>query len=313
MAKNQIFKFISSVLAVLLLYITGVYVYGEYIWDKKNKENFTNFHYKIGFYGHGLTRFNDVDTLENIDLLFLGSSLSYREYDPRIFSKNYSKSFNLGSSSQSHIQTKMLLNRYLDKLSPKTVIYEVSPSILNIDGVESAFDVLSNDFNDWNSIKMACEINHMAVYNCLIFNFLKDIDGGKKSYKEKRVMGSNTYVDGGFVERVVTKIEAPKKQGKAWRDWQMRDDQLAALQHNVKLLVNTGCRVILVWNPMPNYRYKSFRNNSELDSIMISTGVEYHNLNSLPNIIDSLHFYDQTHLNQDGVEIMNKHLLELIK
>lgn len=81
-----------------------------------------NLNYRIGSYGHMFTRINEVKQLDsNVDILFLGSSHSYRGFDPRNFKDK--KTFNLGSSSQTPIQTKILLERYLDNINPKTVIY----------------------------------------------------------------------------------------------------------------------------------------------------------------------------------------------
>jgi len=78
-----------------------------------------------------------------VDILFLGSSHSYRGFNPQYFS-GY-KTFNLGSSAQTPIQTNLLLKRYLHQLNPKTIVYEVYPISLSIDGVESSSDIIAND------------------------------------------------------------------------------------------------------------------------------------------------------------------------
>ena len=119
----------------------------------------------LGPGGHLKTRIRDLATCSDVDVLFLGSSHAYRGFDPRIFMKYGIKSFNLGSSAQTPIQTEILLKRYLNSLKPKLVVYEVYPSTLSLDGVESALDLIANDRIDFPIIKMALDLNHAAVYN----------------------------------------------------------------------------------------------------------------------------------------------------
>ena len=62
--------------------------------------------------------------------------------------RNNLKTFNLGSSSQTPIQTKMLLDEHLDRLNPKLVVFEVYPVVFQLEGVESALDFIANtEFN----------------------------------------------------------------------------------------------------------------------------------------------------------------------
>ncbi|NHW60088.1 hypothetical protein HA378_33495, partial [Escherichia coli] len=80
------------------------------------------------------------------------SSHAYRGFDTRVFSKNGISSFNLGSSSQSPINTQVLLKQYLDRIKPKMIVYEVYAGTLSADGVESSLDMLSNNKIDVNAI-----------------------------------------------------------------------------------------------------------------------------------------------------------------
>src|SRR5690554_1099753 len=82
-----------------------------------------NFH--MGSYGHMHSRIKEVRETKQVDILFLGSSHAYRGFDTRLFEVEDWKVFNLGSSSQSHLQSQVLLQRYLPQLNPAVVIYEV--------------------------------------------------------------------------------------------------------------------------------------------------------------------------------------------
>jgi hypothetical protein len=120
-------KFLKSItifsLSTIGIYILLIIVWGEIAPDILKK----NMNYRIGSKGHMYSRIQELRETKNIDILFLGSSHSYRGFDTRIFSGNGYKSFNLGSSSQTHIQSNILLKRYIDQLIPKLVIYEVNP------------------------------------------------------------------------------------------------------------------------------------------------------------------------------------------
>ena len=68
-----------------------------------------NVNYKKGAPGYLYSRIKEIRTAKNTDLLFLGSSKAYRGFDPRIFEAAGYRSFNLGSSNQTPIQTYLLV------------------------------------------------------------------------------------------------------------------------------------------------------------------------------------------------------------
>lgn len=92
----------------------------------------------VGCYGHLYSRTQDIKEVHNPDILFLGSSHSYRGFDPRIFKQYGITSFNLGSSSQSPSNTNVLLKQYIKQINPKLVVYDVYAGTLQNDGVESS-------------------------------------------------------------------------------------------------------------------------------------------------------------------------------
>ena len=99
----------------------------------------------VGCYGHLYSRVKDAEKIKNPDILFIGSSHSYRGFDTRVFQKHGIKAFNLGSSSQTPINSKVLLKQYLDKINPKMVVIEAYAGTISADGVESSLDLLSNN------------------------------------------------------------------------------------------------------------------------------------------------------------------------
>ena len=66
---------------------------------------------------------SEIDTIKNVDIIFLGSSHAYRAFDPDIFQNHGFSSFNLGSSSQSPLNSYFLMKKYIQKCN--TVIMEL--------------------------------------------------------------------------------------------------------------------------------------------------------------------------------------------
>lgn len=269
-----------------------------------------NLKYRRGSYGHMYTRLNEVKQLDgHVDILFLGSSHSYRGFDPRNFKDK--KTFNLGSSSQAPIQTKILLKRYLSKINPKIVIYEVYPGTFVADGVESSLDLIANDNNDFESVKMAFELNNIDTYNTLIYAYFVNILNLNKKFVEPIIKDDDTYISGGFVEK---KIKYYKYENISKIDvWKLNKKQIEKFEENIALLEQKKIKIILVYAPITKALYNSFTNNIYIDSLMNSYGLPYYNFNQLMQLDDSLDFNDAHHLNQNGVNKFNSKLNAILK
>lgn len=302
-------KFISNslkfTLFAFIFYVSSLFVLGGRFVPSVFKPNLN---YRIGSFGHLFSRLNEVNTVGDVDILFLGSSHAYRGFDPRIFLEHGYKTFNLGSSSQTPIQTKVLLQRYLSVLNPETIIFEVYPVTLSLDGVESAVDLIANDKNDQLSLNMALEINNLKTYNTLIYGFTREVLGLNNTFTEPIIKGNDTYISGGFVEKELSfyRPEFFKEQAVL-----LNEHQLESFSEVVQMIKNQNIELILVYAPITRALYASYQNTHIFDSIM-SSYARYYNFNELITFDDSLHFYDSHHLNQNGVKLFNKALIEVL-
>jgi hypothetical protein len=118
-------NFFQFFLYAILFYIVAIILFGEYNLKELNK----NLNYRRGSYGHMFSRIQDINKADHLDVLVVGSSHAYRGFDPRIFNSQNINLFNLGSNIQTPVQTKFLLEKYLDRLKPSTVIFEVFPEV----------------------------------------------------------------------------------------------------------------------------------------------------------------------------------------
>lgn len=289
---------------VLGFYFIALCLAGDLLSPKITK----NLIYKYGAAGQSLNRFNEVKQVKNIDILFLGSSHTYRGFDNRIFKNHGFTSFNLGSSSQTPLQTNILLDRYLNQLNPQIVIYEVYPITFTLDGLESALDLVTNDQNDFSSWKMALTLNHIKLYNSLIYSTYRQITNKIKLTDVKSTIGNDQYISGGFVENTKGSFQ-PKTSKKTILKF--NQNQLDLFAENLKTIEKQGAEIILVQAPVTTDHIKSFTNYSQVDSL-INNYPNYYNFNQILQLTDSLHFFDAHHLNQKGVEIFNNKLIEVI-
>lgn len=310
--KQEIIRFSKNVfwfsIFALAFYILSICLVGDFVPSRFTK----NLIYKRGGAGHSLNRFEEVKSIENVDILFLGSSHTYRGFDNRLFhnaSANGFTSFNLGSSAQTPIQTEVLLNRYLNPLNPKIAIYEVYPISFTLDGIESAMDLISNDQNDFASLKMALKYSHIKIYNSLIYSSYRQFFSQKNKTQGEIIIGNDRYISGGFVEKIKSSFK-PKPFEEQSLIFQK--NQLNTFQKNIKMLEENGTKVYLVQAPITTDYYQSFSNKVEFDSLMNGLGI-YYDFNKMVELTDSLHFFDAHHLNQKGVEIFNEKLLEVIE
>lgn len=248
----------------------------------------------MGCYGHTFTRMKEVNEAQNVDVLLVGSSHAYRGIDPRILNKKGIKAFNLGSSAQTPINTKMLLSQYLDKAKPKLVVYEVYAGTLGINGLESTLDLLSNNKIDYHSFQMAYQQNKLVSYNTLLFSYFRQLWGLNEKFTERQKQSRDLYISGtGYVQTTFRKYKVKEEKPSTWS---INDNQLVALTENIEMIKSKGIDVYIIQTPITNTLYHSKTNNQQIDSLMSTFG-KYKNYQNEIEFNDSLDFYDNNHMN----------------
>lgn len=302
--KNFIGTLLKFLPVAVIVYLVLLVVWGDFMPDMFKK----NLGYNVAGPGHTLTRLKEAHTTKDVDLLIVGSSHAYRGFDTRIFrNAGYANVFNLGTSAQTPMQTKMLLERFIDTMNPKQVIYEVYPTTFSLDGVESGLDVISNDANDMHSWNMAFDMASIKVLNTMVYSCYREALGDKVDEPLRR--RADTYVPGGYIEKDLSFYEPKKQEPKTH---ELRDSQEKAFKEIIKMFKDRNINYVLVNAPVARGLYESYQNNDKFDSIMKSYG-PYYNFNLIlgDELKDSEHFYDADHLNQKGVELFNRKLLSM--
>jgi hypothetical protein len=295
------YKFISKTISFLffslLVYIIFVILSAEFIPYPSFRKNISTRHF---LYSSTSERLREVKNIEEVDLLFIGSSHAYRSFDTRIFRQHGYDSFNMGTSSQTHKETNILLRRYLNNISPQRVIYEVYPLIFTFDGIESTIDLISNDLLDQYSISFVSLHRNILVFNGFIYEAYRKILKIGYSQELHTESRKDTYISGGFVERELSYFKQANIDSSSYA---FNNDQFQYFEDNLELLRKNNIHVTLVQTPVSQSMYNSYTNNAMFDSTMSTYG-EYKNYNEILPLSDSC-FYDYHHLNQIGVRKFN--------
>lgn len=296
-------KTIGFIAFAFIFYCVCIIFWGEFAPSFLQK----NLIYNMGQNGHFYSRLKDAKSTKNVDILFLGSSHAYRGFDGRIFKEAGYSSFNLGSSSQTPVQTEVLLKRYVNQMNPKLVVFEVFQPILDMDGVESSIDLINSEQIGLDMLPLLMKEMNPKVFNSFVFSSYKQGIGFYASFKESKVIGKDKYIKGGFVETTApfsnTTILPTISQEKVEKQWKSLDAILA-------LLKRRKIKFILVQAPIQRELYTSVH-TKQFDSEMKKRGT-YYNFNELMVLNDTLDFKDEHHLNQRGVEKFNRALLEYL-
>lgn len=288
---------------LLGFYICSILLSG-YILPTSLKKNLI---YTLGGNGHMFTRLSEVKERKNIDILFLGSSRSYRSFDTRIYDSLGYLSFNLGSSNQTPIQTEYLLKKYLPQLNPKIVVFEVNTDVFSNNGVESAIDLISNEKINYELLKMVLQINNIKLYNTLVFSFFNQRVGNFLEFKENIENEKDKYTSNGFVEAKKNEFDENKV---TVYNCTSNSQQMEAFHNIIRILKEFTVEFYLVQSPILKSVYDSCTNN-KFDSEM-KTYKNYINFNEFSDYSDKQYFIDGQHLNQTGVQKFNKTLIDLI-
>lgn len=301
--------FLLDLLRFLLLALTVHIVSVVAVGTVSPQSRYRNIKFARGGYGHLHSRLKEVDTTRDVDILFLGSSHAYRSFDPRIMRARGLHTFVLGSSHQSPVQTRMLLERHLDALSPTLVVMDVFAMTVPTEGEESALNVISNTDIRWDMVRMALHTPSVSVLNTLVVAGWRQLVGADRGYREPAYLPADmdAYIPGGYVQKGPIPF-------KGTRDPQPLDRTVPAFQQEafqdvIEMFGSTGVPVVLVQTPVTSgFRYTA-EERAFLRARFEPYGT-YLDLSDLFPVDDTTLFYDGHHMRQRGVEHFDRVLLD---
>ncbi len=301
---RRIFKYSLLFIALTILcYITVFSIF--YIARYKDKPLicYTN-GYLLWKGGDSYQKFHEFDQNQKHNTIILGSSLAYRGYDPRIFRKEGYDAFNLGSSNQSLLQSYAILTQNIKVENTKNLILDVNIEAFKTDGLESSADLIQNLKNEATAWKITCNQKDIRAFNMLFLRQLQKF--------EKPFFKDDDYVGYGFCETHLQLNSIPKI--KALPNQNILDSQINYFRKILKYCMHNQLNLILVNHPKGLLETRSSHEKfiqiieKELKDYDFEF-IDYYNFCQL----STEDYYDEYHLNQNGVNKFNSYLIKELK
>ncbi len=324
---KHILRSIQFVLILSALYFVAVYVFSTIGSGATTIMKIaTRNHVTPGGRGFALQRYRDIENYRDVDMVFLGSSHCYRTYDTRIYEKFGYKTFNMGTTGQTPLNSYYLLKGYFDQLHPKLVIFDINYRVINRDGLECFYDLSQNIDYFPEMLDMAFAIKNFHAINGAVSKWLLDITDTAPEFHQKKCK-EDFYVPGGYVEfkkgAIVKKasFEAEAVRSKTIKRKSKiiapRKEQLDYITKTIQFVKSKNAQIILITKPEPAsnleviVNYNNF--SRQITQLAARNNVQYVDFNFIPLPVE-LHkqFYDKEYLNSQGVEIFNPILIRLL-
>lgn len=298
-------------LLVIVLWVASIFVavnmprkYWEY-WRRN-----TNIMLGVGQRGgSSMIRFHEIEKYHDVDVVFIGSSHSYRSFDPRIFDSLGLQTFNMGSRNQNLVNSYYLLKDHLHKLNPRLLLIEVYWDILGGTGLESYFDLAENYPSNLTLVEMLWGLRDIRAADALLARWL-EVNRPPYAATAVNLMPKDRYVGRGYVEKDPSYDDSIRVS--PYRD-AINRSQLRYLADMIKMAKDQGAKVALVVQPLPGKRLAALQNREEvtrrMQTFAKSHDVPYLDFNELMNLRDDSLFFDSNHLTQHGVELFDHELI----
>lgn len=284
--------------------------FNDYQYDYSLYQFVTHNYTLPGGYGYTLERYREIENYEDIDILFLGSSRCYYSFAPHVFDQLGMKTFNMGSPSQTPLNSKYLLDRYLDRLNPKLTVLEVNLHILAKDGVESFYDLMINTPIAVETARMAVATGHPHAINATVSRALSSMTSPHDEFTmQDRPM--DAYLSGGAV---IARNFNQEQFSEIPADVHIPNTQLEYLDDIIRKVRESGSELILVVAPVPKEWRPIITNYAEVTSTVRNVagkhGVRFYDFNQAMTLDSRTDFKDSHHLNGNGAKIFSYDILD---
>jgi len=246
----------------------------------------------------------EFDRKEKYDFIFLGSSHAYRCFDPAIFSAEGFNCYNLGSSSQTPLNSFAVLGSVVE--NTRAVLLEIYPVASGLSGEES-FLRMNASVDDYNLLaKSAWHLNSLRCYNILSVKPLIDQYNTGKPFNIE-----DSYL--GYVQRSDT-LKPDAEYKPIVLNTEYVNIQKRYIRRIIELCASNKLKLAFVYAPVPSKLIIEGETDflTAIDSIAKENSIPFYNYSRAMNLKDDQHFFDQDHLNKAGVEMFNAELLSRI-
>lgn len=299
--KLMIRNSLKVLLAAVAIYVAVIFIFSNVqLIDRRMSLFFIPNLQRNG--GQELQMMRDlISNPTKYDAIVLGSSHAYRGYDPRIFEQAGLSVFNAGTSAQNAKGSLVLYIEYL-KDRADVFILDVYDPVFELEGTESNMRLIQNVPTNVAAFALVKQEVKMYTLNALAVRLT--------SMNVKDEAPNTDYIKNGFCEKkgILYAVEPLCDSV-----FDANEEMFLAFETMVKQMQTNGKRIVLSSHPLPasaglhNYHDKFLQRFSPLIERL---GVPYIDLTYCTEGFGVNEFADLSHLNQQGVELYNRILLE---
>ncbi len=276
-----------------------IYLWSDYFSSNGGPTHLKSIEWKIHCENH-----------KHWDAIVVGSSRAERGYDPNFFAHSGIQIFNFGTSAQSIQNSNILVDQILNgSCTINEVWIDLYPTSFKDDALQSSADLIQNLSFCQVPWLIAAENRDFRVVNLILKRFFcsnKEVNLGIARYQT----GGYVFVDEEMSNDL--KLRAASFKEFEGSSLEIGHKSIAAFEsiiencerHNVK------CRFII--SPISTFAtsIEFDRMLSAINPVLKEHGLSIINLSHLSEIRTINHFYDEKHLNKQGVLLFNGALLE---
>ncbi|MFD3002848.1 DUF1574 family protein [Pontibacter toksunensis] len=276
-----------------------------------------NTRYTFGGYGYTLLRLQEAKKVQDVDILFIGSSHVYRGFDPRIFSQHNLRTFNLGTPNQTPFVTYHLLKEYLPSIRPRYVVMDLYWNILSLPASEAGADIISNSEITEGSLDMVWKSKDIVLLNSFLISsitqWVSPLDTtAQQEFREDRYVGAG-YVESRIEKNILSKIELAHQPKSRFAPNKLQEEYLEEI---VSLCKQQNVALVFVVVPVTKEYLNSVQNYQDfsdfIEGVASSNSIHLIDFNKEEGLRlnSQADFYDKDHLSQAGVEKFNAVFIE---
>jgi hypothetical protein len=306
------FKYsILFILFILLSYLGMLFLGSKIMISGKPALVQTNnfYHWKGGDTYHKYHNFK-IDSV--YDFIFVGSSRAYRGYNPFIFEKRGFSAWNLGSNAQTMNNSLEVIKQYINKQNCRNLIVDIYPSALMHEGFESSIDLIQNSSSNrlaWNIAKNSKDMRLMNAFIHRIFTLNAPIVFETEDYIGK---GFCTKKDTLNLKKIKQLQNYSAKKNKTVKP--ILAEHKALLEKLILYCNEKEINLMLVFSPTSDaYSQDSYESHiKELKQIADQHQIQLLDYAKKLQLNSYTDFYDDSHMNERGVNKFNESLIKEI-
>ena len=259
-------------------------------------------------------RWEEFDRSSQYDIIFLGTSRCNQVYDPAYFESRGYKTFNFGGSHQPIENTFAFFDNYIHSENTKCVVLDLSDlAFFEItDPLPSDFDIIMNspDISAARDILLRDRDVRIAnIFLARIFypdRLISHATG--KTYRQKGFLCYTDTMSEKFCEEMkagLHKVQVPV----VWSD-----ERFTKLESLIRLCAERNIKLIPVIGPTNSLYTGEIMAESvaRYKQVFSKYNVPVYDLHEIPGIESCVHFYDELHMNEAGVNIYSPYVMEHI-